>query len=109
VETAADSAKHEAKGFGARLWGKGQVRLNNQPFDIWRVWLSDTKCVPWVWVSDSSKAVSPLMPSLGCCGSALLTCHSGHMHTLSRPALTQIIVIIILRCDIQCYPSNEHR
>lgn len=26
VETAADSAKHEAKGFGARLWGKGQVR-----------------------------------------------------------------------------------
>jgi hypothetical protein len=25
VETAADSAKHEAKGFGARLWGKGQV------------------------------------------------------------------------------------
>lgn len=26
AETAADSTKHEAKGFGARLWGKGQVR-----------------------------------------------------------------------------------
>jgi hypothetical protein len=26
AETAADSAKHEAKGFGARLWGRGQVR-----------------------------------------------------------------------------------
>lgn len=26
AESATDSAKHEAKGFGARLWGRGQVR-----------------------------------------------------------------------------------
>lgn len=28
AESAADSAKHEAKGFGARLWGRGQVRAS---------------------------------------------------------------------------------
>ena len=27
VDTAADSTKHEAKGFGARLWGRGQVSV----------------------------------------------------------------------------------
>lgn len=26
AESAADSAKHETKGFGARLWGRSQVR-----------------------------------------------------------------------------------
>lgn len=29
---AADSAKHEARGFGAKLWGKSQVRMGNSSF-----------------------------------------------------------------------------
>jgi len=27
AETSAESTKHEAKGFGARLWGRGQVSM----------------------------------------------------------------------------------
>jgi hypothetical protein len=30
LETTADSTKHEAKGFGARLWGRGQVSCSEQ-------------------------------------------------------------------------------